>query len=256
MRGVPKELTPLRIALLVLYAKAFTKRQGLVVPGANAYEIELLIRSRLGGVRGYGKSAVYDNSKQLAALGYLAEVVIGDSTRAVTAHVVTQKGADAISEWMKTPTEPPHLDTEIFLRARAVDPRLERFVADTPEFGVSGPSTGATSRVAIGPLPRGRAGKRVVTGGASERRSRASAGRPSYGCGGGGECCAALLMPRLGDTGAVFGRRWTQHERSGQAWGSAADSPWRFQGCQWGGTGRGGGGDSGRVSDRSLPVHE
>ena len=31
-----------------------------VVHGANAYEIELLIRSRLGGVRGYGKTAVYD----------------------------------------------------------------------------------------------------------------------------------------------------------------------------------------------------
>lgn len=121
MRGVPKELTPLRIALLVIYAKARTERQNYVVQGANAYEIELLIRSRLGGVRGYGKSAVYDNSKQLAALGYLEEVAIGESSKAVTAYVVTDKGADAIRAWMKTPTEPPHLDSEIFLRARALD---------------------------------------------------------------------------------------------------------------------------------------
>ena len=69
--GVPEELSPLRMALLVLSANARTERQDHVVQGANAYEIELLIRSRLGGVRGYGKSAVYDNSKQLAALRYL-----------------------------------------------------------------------------------------------------------------------------------------------------------------------------------------
>ncbi len=106
VKTTPKGLSPLRIALLVLYAKAFTKRQGLVVPGANAYEIELLIRSRLGGVRGYGRAAVYDNSKQLAALGYLEEVVIGESSKAVTAYVVTEKGADAIRAWMKTPSNP------------------------------------------------------------------------------------------------------------------------------------------------------
>ena len=58
----------------------------------NAYEIELLIRSRLGGVRGYGKTAVYDNSKQLAELEYLEEVTIGEPSKAVTAYKVTPKG--------------------------------------------------------------------------------------------------------------------------------------------------------------------
>jgi hypothetical protein len=39
----------------------------------------------------------------------------------VTAYVVTEKGANAIREWMTTPTERPHLDGEIFLRVRALD---------------------------------------------------------------------------------------------------------------------------------------
>jgi hypothetical protein len=120
VRGMPNELSPLRIALLVLYGTAGTERDGAFVAGANAYKIERLIRSRLGGVRGYGKSAVYDNSKQLAALEYLEETELGDPSNAVTAYMITEKGVDAIRRWMKTPTEPPHLDDEIFLRVRAL----------------------------------------------------------------------------------------------------------------------------------------
>jgi hypothetical protein len=146
--GAPDELSPLRMALLVLYATARTERDGLVVGGANAYEVELLIRSRLGGVRGYGKSAVYENSRQLAELGYLDQVEIGEPSRSVTAYMITEKGADAIRAWMKTPTEPPHLDDEIFLRVRSLDlgppdetltslaalrPRLTRWLADLDE---------------------------------------------------------------------------------------------------------------------------
>ena len=131
MKGVPKELSPLRMALLILYANARTERFDRVVQGANAYEIERLIRSRLGGVRGYGKTAVYDNSEQLAVLGYLEEVTIGEPSRAVTAYIITPKGADAIRAWMKTPTERPHLDSEIFLRVRAtLRPHLMRWLAD------------------------------------------------------------------------------------------------------------------------------
>ena len=89
--------------------------------GANAYEIERLIRSRLGGARGFGKSAVYENSEQLAELGYLDGVVIGDGPKAVTVYVVTEKGGDAIRARMRTPAEAAHLDAEIFLRVRAVD---------------------------------------------------------------------------------------------------------------------------------------
>ena len=92
MRREPKELSPLRIALLVLYATMFTERDDECVDGANAYEIERLIRSRLGGVRGYGKSAVYDNSKKLAALGYLEEFTIGEPSKAVTVYMVTERG--------------------------------------------------------------------------------------------------------------------------------------------------------------------
>jgi len=99
----------------------FTERHDEFVQGANAYKIERLIRSRLGGVRGYGKSAVYDNSKQLAALGYLQETQLGEPSKVVTAYMITGKGIDAIRGWMKSPTEPPHLDNEIFLRVRALD---------------------------------------------------------------------------------------------------------------------------------------
>jgi len=142
---VPDELSPLRMALLVLYANARTERHDRVVHGANAYEIELLIRSRLGGVHGYGKTAVYDNSKQLAALGYLDDITIGEAANAATAYVVTEKGAKAIREWMRTPTGPPHLDDEIVVRVRAIElvpaedaltslsalrPRLTRWLAD------------------------------------------------------------------------------------------------------------------------------
>ena len=74
----------------------FTERDDECVDGANAYEIERLIRSRLGGFRGYGKSAVYDNSKKLAALGYLEEFTIGEPSKAVTVYMVTEKGRDAI----------------------------------------------------------------------------------------------------------------------------------------------------------------
>jgi hypothetical protein len=59
------ELTPLRIALLVLYATTQTTRGARVIGGASAYAVERLIRSRLGGAGGYGKTACYDNSKQL-----------------------------------------------------------------------------------------------------------------------------------------------------------------------------------------------
>ena len=161
MKGVPEELSPLRMALLVLYANARTERPDRVVQGANAYEIERLIRSRLGGVRGYGKTAVYDNSEQLAVLGYLEEVTIGEPSRAVTAYIITPKGADAIRAWMKTPTERPHLDSEIFLRSRALDlvppedalsslttlrPHLMRWLADLDDAKVRAtvPTLGST----------------------------------------------------------------------------------------------------------------
>ena len=118
---MPEGLSPIRMALLVLYATSQTERDGHGVQGVNAYAIERLIRSRLGGVRGYGKSAVYANSDQLVELGYLEGIVIGEGARAVTVYVVTEKGADAIREWMTTPTERPHLDSELFLRTRALD---------------------------------------------------------------------------------------------------------------------------------------
>jgi hypothetical protein len=76
-----ERLSPIRVALLVLYATSQTERDGHGVQGVNAYEIERLIRSRLGGVRGYGKTAVYENSEQLAALGYLEGIAIGDGPK-------------------------------------------------------------------------------------------------------------------------------------------------------------------------------
>ena len=75
----------------------------------------------MGGARGHKKTAVYKNSEQLAGLGYLEAVTIGAPSKAVTAYMVTPKGSDAIRRWMRTPTERPHLDSEIFLRVRALE---------------------------------------------------------------------------------------------------------------------------------------
>jgi hypothetical protein len=55
--GVPEELTPFRIGLLVLYATARTERATTLSWRQRARD-RAMIRSRLGVVRGYGKSAV------------------------------------------------------------------------------------------------------------------------------------------------------------------------------------------------------
>jgi DNA-binding PadR family transcriptional regulator len=114
-------MTPLRIALLVLYATTRTERMGRVVEGASAYTVEQLIESRLGGVGGYRKSACYENSRQLVELGYLETDVLDEtSRRPTTIYTPTKKGLDAVRAWMETPTAAPRIDSEIFLRIRAL----------------------------------------------------------------------------------------------------------------------------------------
>ena len=114
------ELTKLRIALLVLYATTRTERGDRVVHGASAYAVERLIRSRMGGARGYGKSACYTNSDQLVELGYLEAVVLDETSRSTTIFTPTKKGLDAVRAWTKTPTVAPRIDDELFLRIRAL----------------------------------------------------------------------------------------------------------------------------------------
>lgn len=114
------ELTSVRIALLVLYATTRTKRGDLVVEGTNVYTVEKLIRSRLGGAGGYGKTACNDNSKQLVELGYLEAVLVDEGSRPTTIYRPTKKGFDAVRAWTATPTTAPRIDDELFLRIRAL----------------------------------------------------------------------------------------------------------------------------------------
>ena len=110
------ELTSVRIALLVLYATTRTKRGDLVVEGTNVYTVEKLIRSRLGGAGGYGKTACNDNSKQLVELGYLEAVLVDEGSRPTTIYRPTKKGFNAVRAWTATPTTAPRIDDELFLR--------------------------------------------------------------------------------------------------------------------------------------------
>jgi len=114
------ELTTLRIALLVLYGTTLTTRGHRVVQGASAYTVERLIRSRLGGAGGYGKTACYDNSKQLVELGYLDAFPIEEGPRPTTIYQPTEKGIDAVRAWMATPTAAPRIDSDLVLRIRAL----------------------------------------------------------------------------------------------------------------------------------------
>jgi hypothetical protein len=117
---MPVELTPIRIALLVLYATTRTTRGDRVVEGASAYAVERLIRSRLGGAGGYGKTACYDNSKQLVELGYLDAVVLEEGPRPTTVYQPTYKGIEAVRGWAASPASAPRIDSDLVLRIRAL----------------------------------------------------------------------------------------------------------------------------------------
>jgi DNA-binding PadR family transcriptional regulator len=114
------ELTPLRIALLVLYATTRTTRGNRIVGGASAYAVERLIRSRLGGAGGYRKTACYENSKRLVELGYLEAVLVEEGPRPTTIYQATEKGIDAVRAWTETPTAAPRIDSDLVLRIRAL----------------------------------------------------------------------------------------------------------------------------------------
>ena len=114
------ELTPVRIALLVLYATTRTTRGDRDVDGASAFAVERLIRSRLGGAGGYGKTAVYENSRQLVELGYLEAVRVEEGPRPTTIYQPTEKGIDAVRAWTATPTGAPRIDSDLVLRIRAL----------------------------------------------------------------------------------------------------------------------------------------
>lgn len=120
VEGDTAELTALQNALLVLYATTHTTRGNRGFHGASAYTVERLIRSRLGGAGGYGKTACYGNSKQLVELGYLDAIRVEEGPRPTTIYQPTERGIDAVRAWMATPIAPPRIDSDLVLRIRAL----------------------------------------------------------------------------------------------------------------------------------------
>lgn len=119
----PRELSQLQLALLVLYGAEGSS-------GASPYGVEKLIQSRMGGAHGFGKSACYEQSKNLAELGYLNTVTTeGLRKRPVTLYRITESGRQAVRRWASTRAQIPPIDSDVFLRSRAanfVPPQLIR----------------------------------------------------------------------------------------------------------------------------------
>ena len=112
-----KTLTRLQLGLLVLYGA-----EGWGSP----YRVERLIRGRLGGVLGFGKSACYEQSKKLAAEGFLDAAVV-ERPRPFTLYRLTDRGRRQVERWLRTAAQSPPIDSEAFLRTRAasfVEPQV------------------------------------------------------------------------------------------------------------------------------------
>jgi DNA-binding PadR family transcriptional regulator len=96
-------------------------------PTQTAAGVELLIRSRVGGVLGFGKSACYEQSKKLAEGGYLASSVVeGEGQRTVTLYRLTDTGRRQVVRWLRTPAQCPPIDSEAFLRTHAAASSIRR----------------------------------------------------------------------------------------------------------------------------------
>jgi DNA-binding PadR family transcriptional regulator len=69
---------------------------------------------------GFGKSACYVQSKQLAEQGYLAATQVpGQRQQPVTLYRLTESGRRKVERWLRTAAQAPPIDSEAFLRIHA-----------------------------------------------------------------------------------------------------------------------------------------
>jgi DNA-binding PadR family transcriptional regulator len=104
-------LTPTSYQVLVLVGRG----------GAGAHDLVRMARS--GRVyQSSAESQYYAESKRLARLGYLSARKVPGKTRERTYYDLTEKGLDALREWMKTePPSLPQVGTDAIVRLLASD---------------------------------------------------------------------------------------------------------------------------------------
>jgi DNA-binding PadR family transcriptional regulator len=104
-------LTPTSYQVLVLVGRG----------GAGAHDLVRMARSG----RVYAASAesqYYAESKRLARLGYLSARKVPGKTRERTYYELTEKGLEALREWVRTTTpSPPQVATDAIVRLLAAD---------------------------------------------------------------------------------------------------------------------------------------
>ena len=83
---------------------------------------DLVRMARVGRVyQGAAESAYYAEPKRLERLGYLRSRKEPGKTRERTHYELTEKGYDALREWMRTPASPPRIATDAIERLLAGD---------------------------------------------------------------------------------------------------------------------------------------
>jgi len=103
-------LTPTSYQVLVLVGRG----------GAGAHD--LVRMARQGRVyASAAESQYYAESKRLARLGYLSARKVPGKTRERTFYELTDKGVEALREWMKEPPSLPQVGTDGIVRLLAAD---------------------------------------------------------------------------------------------------------------------------------------
>ena len=88
--------------------------------GAGPHDLVRMVR--VGRVyEAAAESAYYAEPKRLEKLGYLRSRKEPGRTRERTHYEITEKGIDALREWMKTPASPPRVATDAIERLLAAD---------------------------------------------------------------------------------------------------------------------------------------
>src|SRR5437667_303171 len=154
--------------------------------GAGAHD--LLRMAQRGRILAWaGESQYYVEPKRLAMLGYLEARKEPGKTRERTVYTLTEKGLDALREWVRTPVSFTPFKSEALLRALATD--LEGEEAGGAGVGaLRGPGRNG----ARDPLDRDRHAHELV-GCGRPRRAGSRDGNP-------------LRFPRGGNAGPRFGR--------------------------------------------------
>jgi DNA-binding PadR family transcriptional regulator len=88
--------------------------------GAGPHDlVQMMRRGRIYGAA--AESQYYAEPKRLERLGYLTSRRLPGRTRERTQYELTQKGLDALAEWIRGRPEPPTLETDPILRLLAAD---------------------------------------------------------------------------------------------------------------------------------------